>query len=364
MITVKHLKKVFDQTVVLKDVSTEIQKGEVISIIGPSGTGKSTFMRCLNLLETPTSGEILIDGEDILSPQANVPALRTKMGMVFQQFNLFPHLTVLENIMLGPISIRHEKKAKARERALELLKTVGLVDKADALPTELSGGQQQRVAIARTLAMDPEIVLFDEPTSALDPTMVNEVLAVIRNLAKTGITMMIVTHEMRFARDVSTRIFYMDQGLIYEEGTPEQIFENPQKPRTRAFVRRMDMFAQKLDRADFDLYHFRSEVDDFAVRQMLEAKSRHTLQLILEEAIENILFPHISSCELEIGISAETHETELTFRWQGAELNPLLLTDEQGMMARLILKKRCSAMTHAYETNQNILTLKLFGETK
>ncbi len=365
MITVKHLRKVFDSNnVVLKDISTEIQKGEVISIIGPSGTGKSTFMRCLNLLETPTAGEILIDGEDILSPHANVPALRMKMGMVFQQFNLFPHLTVLENIMLGPVSIRHVKKLDARARALELLKTVGLLDKADALPTELSGGQQQRVAIARTLAMEPEIVLFDEPTSALDPTMVNEVLAVIRNLAKTGITMMIVTHEMRFARDVSTRIFYMDQGLIYEDGTPEQIFEHPQKPRTRAFVRRMDLFTQTLARNDFDLYHFRSEVEDFAVKQMLEAKRRHTLQLILEEAIENILFPNVPQVELELGISAETHETELAFRWKGAALNPMTLTDDQGMMARLILKKRCSDIIHSYEDNHNTFTLKLFGETK
>ncbi len=362
MITVKHLSKVFEGHTVLKDVNAEIKKGEVISIIGPSGTGKSTFMRCLNLLETPTAGEITIEGVNLLAPGVNIPKVRTKMGMVFQQFNLFPHLTVVENIMLAPCSIRKRSKAEARTRALELLKMVGLVDKADALPTELSGGQQQRVAIARTLAMDPEIVLFDEPTSALDPTMVNEVLTVIRNLAKTGITMMIVTHEMRFARDVSTRIFYMDQGIIYEEGTPAEIFESPKRSRTRAFVRRMDMLCFTLKRSDFDLYHFRSEVDDFAQRQMLEQKKRNTLALILEEVIENILFPHLAQVELEIGIDGETKETELSLHWHGAPLNPMTLEDEQGMMARTILKKRCSFIEHTHDQQENTLTLKLFGE--
>ncbi len=364
MITVKHLCKIFDGNVVLKDVNAEIKKGEVISIIGPSGTGKSTFMRCLNLLEQPTGGEIEVDGENVLALGADIPKLRTKMGMVFQQFNLFPHLTVLENITLAPCAIRKQSKSIARARALELLKTVGLADKADALPTELSGGQQQRVAIARTLAMDPEIVLFDEPTSALDPTMVNEVLAVMRNLAKSGMTMMIVTHEMRFARDVSTRIFYMDQGVIYEDGTPEEIFEHPKKPRTRAFVRRMDMLCFTLNRHDFDLYHFRSEVEQFAIKQMLEQKRRNTLQLILEEVIENILFPHLSMVELELGISGETGETEITLHWPGEEFNPMLLTDDQGMMARTILKKRTTSILHAYEQHHNTLTLKLFGETK
>ncbi len=364
MISVKHLKKVFDGNEVLKDVNAEIHKGEVISIIGPSGTGKSTFMRCLNLLEQPTAGEIMIDGVNILDPHADVPALRTKMGMVFQQFNLFPHLTVLENITLAPMSIKKVKKTVAIKRAMELLKMVGLADKAYSLTTELSGGQQQRVAIARTLAMDPEIVLFDEPTSALDPTMVNEVLAVIRNLAKTGMTMMIVTHEMRFAHDVSTRIFYMDQGYIYEDGTPEEIFEHPKRPLTRAFVRRMDLLVKTLDAADFDLYHFRSEVDDFAVKHMLDAHKRLALQLVLEEAIENILFPHVAQAEVEIGISSETGVTEINLRWQGPQLDLLAQTDDAGMMARMIVKKRCSSVESVYETNENILTLKLFGETK
>lgn len=364
MISVKHLQKSYNGNLVLRDVNAEIEKGEIISIIGPSGTGKSTFLRCLNLLERPDAGEISVNGIDILNPKADVPKLRMKMGMVFQQFNLFPHLTVLENIMLAPCSLLKRPKEQARKRAMELLKTVGLADKTESLPEELSGGQQQRVAIARTLAMDPEIVLFDEPTSALDPTMVNEVLSVIRNLAKTGITMMIVTHEMRFAKDVSSRVFYMDQGIIYEAGTPKQIFENPQHSKTRAFVRRMDMLCFQLEKFDFDLYHFRSVVDDFAVRQLMEQKKRNTIQLVLEELIENILFPRVEHVQLEIGISSETGETELRAIWTGKAHNPLDSDDEIGKISRMILNKRCSSKKFTVDQNQCVLNLKLFGETK
>jgi polar amino acid transport system ATP-binding protein len=214
MIKVEHLSKNYGQLCVLKDITTEIQKGEVISIIGPSGTGKSTFLRCLNLLETPSEGRIEIDDLDILKKGADVPKLRRKMGMVFQSFNLYAHLTVLDNLTIGPVKLLHKTKDEAERKAVEILKTVGLAEKTAAFPDELSGGQKQRVAIARCLVMEPEIILFDEPTSALDPTMVSEVLGVIRRLAKEGMTMAIVTHEMDFARDVSTRVFYMDEGLI------------------------------------------------------------------------------------------------------------------------------------------------------
>jgi len=229
MIRVEHLSKRFDDLIVLKEINVEIKKGEVISIIGPSGTGKSTFLRCLNLLETPSGGKIFIDEIDILNKNTDVPKLRQKMGMVFQSFNLFTHLTVLENLTIGQIKLLGRKKEAAEKKAMKLLKMVGLAEKAESYADELSGGQKQRVAIARCLSMDPEIILFDEPTSALDPTMVSEVLAVIRRLAKEGMTMAIVTHEMDFARDVSKRVLYMDDGLIYEEGSPKQIFENPQK---------------------------------------------------------------------------------------------------------------------------------------
>ena len=236
MISVRHLRKGFNGVAVLKDVNAEIEKGEVISIIGPSGTGKSTFLRCLNRLETPDGGSIVVGGVDVTSPKADLAAVRRRMGMVFQSFNLFGNLTILGNVMAAQCDILGVSKDDAKKKAVELLERVGLANKADALPDELSGGQKQRVAIARGLAMDPEILLFDEPTSALDPTMVGEVLAVIKDLAKTGMTMLIVTHEMGFARDVSTRVFYMDEGVVYEDGAPADIFNAPKKPRTVDFV--------------------------------------------------------------------------------------------------------------------------------
>ena len=236
LISVSHLRKCFNGVAVLKDVNAEIEKGEVISIIGPSGTGKSTFLRCLNRLENPDGGSIVIDGVDVTDPKVDLPSVRRKMGMVFQNFNLFGNMTVLENVMAARCDLLGKPKDEAREKALELLARVGLAEKASALPDELSGGQKQRIAIARALAMDPEILLFDEPTSALDPTMVGEVLTVMRELAKSGMTMLIVTHEMAFARDVSTRVFYMDEGVIYEEGAPSEIFAAPKRPRTVDFV--------------------------------------------------------------------------------------------------------------------------------
>ena len=239
MISVRHLQKSFNGVAVLKDVNAEVEQGEVISIIGPSGTGKSTFLRCLNRLETPDGGTIVVDGVDVTAPKADLAAVRRKMGMVFQSFNLFGNLTILGNVMAAQCDILGTSKADARKKAMELLERVGLANKANALPDELSGGQKQRVAIARGLAMDPEILLFDEPTSALDPTMVGEVLSVIKDLAKTGMTMLIVTHEMGFARDVSTRVFYMDEGVIYEDGTPADIFSTPKKPKTIDFVGRV-----------------------------------------------------------------------------------------------------------------------------
>ena len=236
MISVRHLQKSFNGVEVLRDVNAEIEKGEVISVIGPSGTGKSTFLRCLNRLETPDGGSIVVGGVDVTAPDADLASVRRKMGMVFQNFNLFGNLTILGNVMAAQCDILGTPWSDARKKAMELLDRVGLANKADALPEELSGGQKQRVAIARALAMDPEILLFDEPTSALDPTMVGEVLAVIKDLAKTGMTMLIVTHEMGFARDVSTRVFYMDEGVIYEDGTPADVFNAPKRPKTVEFV--------------------------------------------------------------------------------------------------------------------------------
>lgn len=235
-VSVKNLRKSFGSLEVIKDMSLDVEEGEVVCLIGPSGSGKSTFLRCLNALETATSGEITIDGETLTSPGVNLNRLRERIGMVFQQFNLFPHVTVLKNVTLAPLDRRKLDKAAAKQRAMELLTRVGLADKADAHPIQLSGGQQQRVAIARALAMNPDIMLFDEPTSALDPEMVGEVLEVMKELAREGMTMIVVTHEMGFAREVADRVIFMDGGYIVEQGPPDRLFGNPQNARTRDFL--------------------------------------------------------------------------------------------------------------------------------
>ena len=248
IIQVKNLEKSFNDLHVLKGITEDISSGEVVVIIGPSGSGKSTFLRCLNLLETPTSGQIIFDGHDITDTSISnrkreklIDGYRSEMGMVFQHFNLFPHKTVLENITMAPILIKKQPKKEAEAHALKLLERVGLVDKAKAYPPQLSGGQKQRIAIVRSLAMQPKVMLFDEPTSALDPEMVGEVLSVIKDLAKEGMTMAVVTHEMRFAQEAGTRIFFMDNGVILEKGTPKEIFENPQHPRLKDFLGKLQL---------------------------------------------------------------------------------------------------------------------------
>jgi len=236
MIHVNNLNKNFGKNEVLKGINEHIKKGEVVVVIGPSGSGKSTFLRCLNLLEEPTSGEINFEGNSITDKNTDINKLREKMGMVFQQFNLFPHKSILENITIGPIKVKGQKTQDANKKAMDLLKMVGLTEKAQSYPASLSGGQKQRIAIARALAMDPDVMLFDEPTSALDPEMVGEVLSVMKNLANDGMTMVVVTHEMGFAKEVGDRILFMDGGKIVEQGTPEELFGNPKNPRTIDFL--------------------------------------------------------------------------------------------------------------------------------
>ncbi|MDO4490547.1 MAG: amino acid ABC transporter ATP-binding protein [Lachnospiraceae bacterium] len=236
MIEVKDLKKSFGDLHVLRGITKNIEKGEVVVVIGPSGSGKSTFLRCLNMLEEITSGEVFLEGQKVNDPATDINQIRQKMGMVFQHFNLFPHLTILENITLAPVKLKKMTKEEAEKKAMELLTRVGLADKAANYPVQLSGGQKQRVAIARALAMNPDVMLFDEPTSALDPEMVGEVLDVMKDLAKSGMTMVIVTHEMGFAREVATRVLFMDGGYVMEDSTPDQIFDNPQCDRTREFL--------------------------------------------------------------------------------------------------------------------------------
>lgn len=236
LIKVKNLEKSFGEIEVLKGINTEIKKGEVVVVIGPSGSGKSTFLRTLNLLEAPTGGNIYFEGTDITDPKVNINLHRRKMGMVFQQFNLFPHMNILKNMSIAPIKLLNLSKEEAEKNALELLDKVGLKDRAEAYPSQLSGGQKQRVAIVRALAMNPDVMLFDEPTSALDPEMVGEVLSVMKDLAKSGMTMVIVTHEMGFAKEVSDRVLFIDEGVICEEGPPQEIFENPKSARLKDFL--------------------------------------------------------------------------------------------------------------------------------
>ncbi len=321
IIRISHLKKSFEDLDVLRDINADVHCGEVISIIGPSGTGKSTFLRCLNLLEQPTGGSIFVDGEDILTKGYPVHLMRQKMGMVFQSFNLFPHKTVLENVMLAPCQLRNEDPEKAREEGLALLRKVGLAEKADVYPSNLSGGQKQRVAIARALAMKPEILLFDEPTSALDPTMVGEVLSVIRQLADEGMTMLIVTHEMKFAHDVSTRLFFMYDGYIHEDGTPEQIFENPVHSATKAFIQRIRKAVFQIDSPDFDFLGMRSTINAFCYKYGITEKQEKALQLC-DKMLDDVMASY-RPITVRITHSEQSGVTALDFMVEKMESTPL-----------------------------------------
>jgi polar amino acid transport system ATP-binding protein len=360
MIKIERLSKKFGDLIVLKDITAEIKTGEVVSIIGPSGTGKSTLLRCLNRLEAPSGGLIHINGVDILDRKTDVAQIRRKMNMVFQSFNLFSHLSVLENLTLAPIKLKGIGEEAAQAKALELLRLVGLAEKADSYPDELSGGQQQRVAIARCLAMEPEIILFDEPTSALDPTMVREVLSVIRRLAKEGMTMAIVTHEMDFARDVSNRVLYMDEGIIYEEGSPQQIFENPQKEKTRAFINRIRSYTRRISSPDYDLYAMNAEIEAFCEKQILPKKIRYNLLLLVEELLQ-IYNPYLGAAVLDMTIaySEKDERLELICESTGEQANPLEsanLADELGLM---IVRNLTESIDHRWHDGKNRLQFRL-----
>jgi polar amino acid transport system ATP-binding protein len=357
MISIKNLSKHFGDLVVLKDINADISKGEVISIIGPSGTGKSTLLRCLNLLETPTGGIITIDGISILDKHTNVPKIRQRMGMVFQSFNLYAHLTVLENLTIGPKKLLGKKKEEADREAMALLKLVGLAEKAYNLPEELSGGQKQRVAIARCMAMEPEILLFDEPTSALDPTMISEVLAVIRRLSKDGMTMVIVTHEMEFARNISTRVFYMDEGLIYEEGPPDQIFDHPQKEKTRAFIHRIRSLDIPITSADYDLYAIQAALHLFCEKHLLPARVTDFIMLVAEEVL--LLQKDFSDIHLKLSYSENDGTVQLVCDNAGVAYNPLDDSSREDDIGLKLILGRCESVKYEYADKRNSLVLKI-----
>ncbi len=354
MISIKHLTKSYGTFQVLKDVNAEIDRGEVISIIGPSGTGKSTFLRCLNLLERPTSGEIIVDGQNILDRSCNVPALRRKMGMVFQSFNLFSNRMIIENIMAAPIDVLKVRKKEAFDVGMKLLDMVGLSSKAYSYPDELSGGQRQRTAIARTLAMQPEIILFDEPTSALDPAMFGEVLLVMRRLASQKMTMLIVTHEMKFARDISSRVFYMDEGIIYEDGPAKQVFENPQKDKTRAFIHRIRSYQKSIRVKNFDYFQLYSELDEFAKKYYLSKEQTNNLQLMAEELILNLILPsqkeNAVCIDLMVSYLELDHLFDISLEYGSEKFNPF--GDEDDLSVKII-KKKTRALDYRFMDGKN-----------
>ncbi len=331
LLEVKHLSKKFADSEPLKDVNCSVRQGEVISIIGSSGTGKSTFLRCINRLEKPSGGQIFFHGEEISDNPAVIRHARQKIGMVFQSFNLFSNMNVLENIITAPIMLKNIERADAIKNAQNLLEMVGLAEKITNYPDELSGGQKQRIAIVRALAMEPEIILFDEPTSALDPSMVDEVLAMIRSLATKNYTMMIITHEMRFAENVSDRIFFMNDGIIYEEGTPQEIFHSPKKDSTKIFINRLKTFEKTFDNAEFDLMSVQGEIESFAHKQFMSNRRNMTLQLIFEELIYELLInrrKNLFPINMKMFYNEILDECEVRITYCGEKYNPLEEIDD------------------------------------
>ena len=352
MIELRHLNKAYENAEPLRDVSATVNDGDVIAVIGPSGTGKSTLLRCINLLEKPTGGQIFLNGEEITARGYDARRARRKMGMVFQSFNLFGHLTVIENLMTPPMDLLGKSRQEAYDKGMELLRRVGLTDKDFNYPDELSGGQQQRVAIARTLAMDPEIILLDEPTSALDPTMVSEVQSVIRDLSRSGKTMMIVTHEMNFARSISNRVFYMDEGGVYEDGTPEEIFEHPKKERTRRFIRQLRVLELAIDSRDFDFIGAGAEIDRYCLQNDVAAKEKYRIRLAVEELVQQILLPRLPNPSIRVAVEHDPRSgsTAITVSYAGERFDP---KDTDNELSYALLQSTAEELAYAYDPGQD-----------
>lgn len=364
MIHIGGLSKRFGHLVVLKDVSFEVRNGECVAIIGPSGTGKSVFLRSIALLEVPETGTISIKGTDITKKSVDINKVREKMGMVYQGFHLFSHLNVLDNITLAPRKVKKMPKVVAEQKAKELLALVGLSEKAYNFPHQLSGGQQQRIAIARCLAMEPEIMLFDEPTSALDPTMTREVLAIMRKLTKMGLTMIVVTHEMSFAREVANRVVYMDEGGIYEEGTPAEIFLTPRREKTKAFIRKLNVFHYEILSGGFDMVTMNVQIELFCQKYQMEAQKIYYTQLVLEELLVEILqkcytnvLPQIT---FSIEYSAEKNEVSIAFHYRCNAYNPFEEgNQEEEYLGIALVQKIAKEIHHFSDKGLNTINLKL-----
>ena len=357
LLEVRQLRKKFPGSEPLKDVNCTVRQGEVISIIGPSGTGKSTFLRCINRLERPSGGNIFFHGEEITDDPAVIRRMRQKIGMVFQSFNLFSNMNVLDNIVTVPVMLKKTDRDAAVKNAMRLLDQVGLARKAESYPDELSGGQKQRIAIVRTLAMEPEILLFDEPTSALDPSMIDEVLAMIRSLKRKNYAMMIVTHEMRFAENVSDRIFFMNDGVIYEEGTPEEIFHAPQRDATRIFINRLKTYEKVFENVNIDFTGIQGEIASFAHRQFMSSRRNTYLQLMFEELVYGSLMKRggdIFPIGMKILYNEPLDECEVKITYGGEAWNPMEEADE---ISLCILQGIIQRADHKFD-GKNILELK------
>lgn len=358
---VQGLSKSFGTLTVLRDIDLTVEQGERVAIIGPSGAGKSVLLRCIAMLEKPDAGQIFAGFTDVTRRGVNLNLVRQKMGMVYQGFHLFSHMSVLENITFAPVRVKRLPKAEAEEKAVELLGMVGLRDKIHATPDTLSGGQKQRVAIARCLAMEPDVLLLDEPTSALDPAMTAEVLAIVRKLAQTGLTLLLVTHEMNFAREFASRVLYMDEGGIYEQGPPEQIFGAPERPKTIAFIERLKIFEQRIESAGFDLVGMNARVEVYFQRYGLGKKRLYGLQLLLEELLVLLFREQFSESQPDIGLTVQyagqTKEVKINLSYGGPAYDPSAGGD--GDLGVLLIRGLCRDKAYEYSETGNNLTLTL-----
>lgn len=347
LLKIEHLRKEYGGIAPLEDVNLTVNAGEVISVIGPSGTGKSTLLRMINRLEEATAGKIYLRGQEITSPACDMSRVRQQIGMIFQSFHLFPHLTVVENIMAAPVALKNLSRQAAYDKAKELLASVGLADKAFSYPDELSGGQQQRVAIVRALAMEPQLLLLDEPTSALDPAMTGEVEAVIRKVAASGVTMMMVTHSMELAQRVSSRILYMDEGGIYEEGTPQEIFSHSKREKTRAFIQRLKVLEINIDSPDFDFYDGHAKIESFCQKNDIPRSMMYSLMLLFEEICTQILLPRLGEPKIKwvAEYAGASGQTAVRIDYNGATFD--IRKSDNELSLRLI---RGIADIAAYET--------------
>lgn len=348
MIRFEHVRKEFPDATPHKDINGVIYDGDIVSIIGPSGTGKSTLLRMINGLEKPTSGKIFVDDEEITADDYDFTKLRRKVGMIFQSFNLFNNLTVLDNLVLPQIDILKIDKKTARDKALDILKKMGLDTHGNKMPSQLSGGQKQRVAIARSLVMNPKIILFDEPTSALDPTMVSEVENTIKWLSSSNITMVIVTHDMKFAREISNRIFYMDQGEIYEEGTPEEIFDHPKRSRTKAFISNQKLIDILIDGQDYDFDNIKKRLEDYGSSQKLDSNLTHNMLMVFEELVVQTILSHRKDAIVSMSLFYDGDEIEYKIKFNGERFDPMMLDSN---LSIIILKNNINNYSYQFHEN-------------